>query len=181
MSFYTNIENNDYLMIKKEDLYLITNINLNKEQYREIISILNALKHYSREHNFIYIDEFALHKNNIISQFLLTENKKIVNDDLEINLLKSSNALCISILEDDPISKEILPIFKNRVSGNKYDLISKYDSNTLDYILNNSDFNYHIKKTIGNYTPKFYIVYEDGKCVERKLIDDNLYKNKNLT
>lgn len=181
MSFYKNIENDNYLMITKIDLYFLIKIGLKEEIENEVIKVIRAIKHFSREHNYINFNEIALNQNNIISQFLLTENKKIVNDDLEINLLKSSNALFISILEDDPISEEILPIFKNRVSGNKYDLISKYNSNTLDYILENSDFNYYIKKTTGNYTPKFYIVYEDGKCVERKLIDDNLHKNKNLT
>ena len=60
--FYTNKEDKNYLMISKEDLYLIIGMNIDKDLYNEVISIIRSMKQYSREHNYISVTEVALKK-----------------------------------------------------------------------------------------------------------------------
>ena len=167
--FYTNKENNDYLMIEKRDLYLILGMSINEKLYNEVISMIRAIKNYSRNHEYIYIHEIGINKDNIVVKFLLNNTTKIVNNDLVVDISKITNALCISNYENNPILNELISLIRNQVYGNKEVLLKEYNENVINYILNNDDFNYYIKNLKGNYKSKFYIVYENGECVERKL------------
>jgi len=169
MGVYTNIENNDYLMMSKKDLYSILNNNLNENIINEIISILIAIKRFSKKHSYIKLEEIAIKKDNILAQYILKENPTFINDDLNINIIKITNALNIALFENNPISQKIFPLFQNQIHGTKEDLEIIYDKYIIEYILNNFDFKYYIENLNGTYKSKFYIVYDSGKCYEKKL------------
>lgn len=175
--FYTNKENNNYIMVNKQDLYLL---DAKGNIYNEIISIIMAIKSYSRNHGYMFVGDIALKNDNIVAQYLLNETTKIINDDLDINIYKIANALSIAFFENNPIYSELLYLFKNRVCGTRDGLIQKYNEEAIDYILKNNDFKYHVEISNGTYTPKFYIVYEKGECIEKKLIDGKILKLKNI-
>lgn len=169
--FYTNKENDNYLMIEKQDLYLILGMDINENLYNEVISMIRATKDYSRNHKNVYVEEIGVSKENIVAKFLSNNTTNIINYDLEVDISKIENALCISIYEKNPISNEIISLFRNQVCGNKNVLSKEYNEDVINYILSNDDFNYYVKNLKGKYNPKFYVIYENGECRERKLVE----------
>ena len=67
-----------------------------------------------------------------------------------------------------------MPLFKNKICGNKYELEKQYNIKVINYILNNDNFEYYIKSLNGTKESKFYIVYENKQCVERKLVKNTV-------
>ena len=101
--FYTNKENDNYLMIEKQDLYLILGMDINENLYNEVISMIRATKDYSRNHKNVYVEEIGVSKENIVAKFLSNNTTNIINYDLEVDISKIENALCISIFKRDNI------------------------------------------------------------------------------
>ena len=124
-------------------------MNIDENLYSEVISIIRATKNYSRNHEYMYINEIGVSKENIVAKFLLNSATNIINYDLEVDIFKIENALCILIYEKNPISNEIISLFRNQVCGSNNVLSKEYNGDVINYILCNDDFNYYVKNLKG--------------------------------
>lgn len=171
--FYSNKENNKYLMISKFQMFLFISSDVPKYMKDEVSKTLAAIQKYEKENHNVHVMEIAVKKTEALANYFLHTKTSIVNDDLRVNYDKVVNAFNIALFQDDPISKEIYPLFKQQVSGEKQTLIKKYDEKVINYILENNDFKYYLSLINGQYNPSEYVVYENGKCVKKKLVDNS--------
>ncbi|MBE6153675.1 MAG: hypothetical protein E7166_05580 [Firmicutes bacterium] len=171
--FYSNKENSNYLMISRFQIYMLISSDIPEYALKSIEELLVAVRKYEKENKCSHLDMIAVEKSTPISNFLLYGKPCIKNDDLYVDYKKVVNALNIAIFEDNPIAKQILPLFKNQVSGEKNILIKQYDAKTINYILENNDFNYYLSKINGTYTPLEYVVYHNNECVKMKLAENS--------
>lgn len=171
--FYTNRDNDDYLYFSSFEIFIFLVKNNPKNIQMELEKILSTKMQYEREFksNVNYIN---IHKNSLLGKYLINSTPNgFLNNDIYIDKFKVRNALMISMYEDCSISKEILQIFKNQDFGTKEQLLEKYNDYVLDYILENSDFDYYLELKNGTYKPSEHFVYENGKFYKKLLVNKN--------
>lgn len=176
MTFKTNRDNNDYIMINaKIDLgMLIFEDKITEKIKNEVGFIYSSLFKYEYDMKCSYISDIAINKNSDLVKFLIEKASvyNFGNEDLIVDYDKVVNALNIAIFEENPIAKSILPLFKNQVSGKKDELVEQYNKEVIEYILENEDFNYYIENINGTYKPEEYIVYENGEFTKKILLTE---------
>jgi len=171
ITFRNNKDNNEYLMINAlvDGGILIVSDNLPTDVLNEIQKMYFELFTFQKELNQnklikkTRVDEVAFKRNSLLGQWLMKnyDQKKIIYKDLFIYYEKVVNALNIAIFEDNEIAKKIIPLFKNQVNGDKYDLLKEHDEEVLDYILNCDNF---YEKIEGKEKElEEYIVFENGE------------------
>lgn len=169
--FYTNKENKGYLNFSTFSLYMLSVKNTPKQVLKEVNKIFSATREYEKKEK-CSIGEMTISKDSVLGRYILESNDSGIFSDLTISYSEITNSFNISIFEDNPISKDIFPLFKNQVSGDLKSLYKKYDENVINYILNNKDFKYYLELINGTYKPNEYRVYENGKFTKRKLINN---------
>jgi len=179
MMIKTNKDNKEYLTINKCNLL----VEIGKEHWpykirKEINQIISLL--YNAERKIGYIDQFEIRKDSEIGEFLLfcIENGEIQNEDLNIDFEKITNAFNIAVFENNPIAKEILPLFQGREIGKKEELMQRYSEEAINFILENDDFETYLQKIDGKYKIKKYVVYEDGEFCKKDLMNKEQQKVK---
>lgn len=123
VTFKINRDNNDYIMINsKINLgLLIVDNKIPEDIKKEAGFIYSSILKYEHETKSDYISDIAISKNTNLVEFLIEKASvyDFNNEDLMVDYDKVVNAFNVAIYEDNPIAKEILPLFKNQVSGKK--------------------------------------------------------------
>lgn len=166
--FYTNKENENYLNFSNIDLYMLMVRNTPKSIQNEVSKILSAALKYEKK-NKCSIGEMTISKDSVLGSYVVQLNDKNIFSDLIVTHKDITNAFNISVFEDNPIQKEIFPLFKNQISGDVKTLSKQYDENVISYIMKNNDFEYYLKVINGTYKPNEYRVYENGDFNNKKL------------
>lgn len=167
--FYTNKENDGYLNFSTYSLYiLMVKETTPKKVLKEISLIHSKIREYEKKNKWS-IGEMTISKDNILGRYITESNDSYIFDDINITYKKIVDAFNISIFEDNPISKDIYPLFKHQISGDLKSLSEKYDENVINYILNNNDFEYYLSIVNGKYEPLEYKVFENGDFIVKQL------------
>jgi len=166
--FYTNKENDEYLNFSAFALYMLGVKEIPKEISKELGSIYSKIREYEKK-NKRSIGEMTISKDSVLGRYVVESNDSYIFDDINITYKKIVDAFNITVFEDNPISKDIYPLFKQQISGDLKSLSEKYDENLINYILNNNDFEYYLSIVSGKYEPKEYKVFENGDFVVKKL------------
>ncbi len=179
--FNTNKENKDYLNFATFGLYmLMVDRNVPKTIQNEANKIHSAIRKYEKETK-CSIGEVTISKDSTLGQYVIQPNNGNIYRDLNVNILTIANAFNISVFEDNPISKDIYPLFKNQVSGTMKALSEEYGEELINYIVDNNNFEYFLDVLNGTYQPKEYNVYENNSIKKKKLVQNvkNLKFRKN--
>lgn len=169
----TNKDNSDYLVIGRFDVAKLVLVdgkvpNNIKKLADEMYSKIFSFEYEKKKH----ISEISIRKDSEIGGYLLNTNDiKVVNDDTTVLYEKVVNAFNIAVFDGNAISQQLLPLFRNQISGYRSELIDEYSEETIDYILSNSNFDEHLEKLEEGYvyTPKDYVIYENNEFSIGKL------------
>lgn len=180
ITFKSIRDNNDYLMIGvKTDLalFLLEAESIPDEIYKEINKIYISCFEFEKENNF-NVNHIAIRKDSLIGQFLIknADSDKILNEDLYIYYDDVVNAINVALFENNnEMVKDILPLFRNQIEGNKINLQKQYSETVLNYISKNNNFDQFLNELNGYccYNEKDYIVYENGKYEKKPLNKSN--------
>lgn len=177
ITFKTNKDNDNYIVITRFELILMTGIqDIPLEIRNEALDVFSKM--IKIEHSIGTIKEIALSKEERLTNFLLSTNlESIRNEDNIVTYNKVINAFNIATFEKNPISDAILFLFRGQVKGKKEELTKLYGKEVIEYILENDDFEKYLKKVNGEYTPNEYLVYENQKFV-KKVLEQSINKQK---
>lgn len=177
LKFKTHIDNKDYLLF--DGIITLSCLMADDEIPNNIKNIagniFSNIFEYENKNRFEHISDIAIRKDSILGKFLIEKATefKFCNEDLVVYYEKVVNAFNIAVYENNDIAKEILPLFRNKVSGIKEPLQKEYGFEIIEYILNNDDFYYYLKVTEGEYHPQEYFVYENGTISKKILLEDS--------
>ena len=176
LNFKTHIDNKNYLLF---DGIITLSCLMADDEIPDNIkniagTIFSDIFEYERNNRLEHISDIAIRKDSILGKFLIERASefKFCNKDLIVSYEKVVNAFNIAIYENNAIAKEILPLFRNKVSGIKEKLQKEYGFEIIEYILNNDDFYYYLEVIEGKYNPQEYFVYENGIISKRILLED---------
>ena len=181
VKFRTNIDNDEYITINKNDLLLLVVVEENPIEIRnEANAIFSETLGFQKNNRVPYISEIELRKDSLIGKFLLENgmSDKIRNEDLYVYYEDVVNAFNIATFENNSIFHILSRLFKKREEGSTIELSNKYGTEVINYISNNKDFNTYLKKIDGTYQTKEYIVYEDGEFYKKALLSKEKQKIK---
>ncbi len=193
VEFRIDKETSNYIVMDRHGLlYLgLKGKNLPNDAYQEVSNMINGLVpfEYSAKENLeqigsSYLSSFKIRKDSVIGKYLI-ENagyNEIINKSEFIHYSDIVNALNIALFDgEDKTSNKIFPLFKERIFGSKKELLKKFPEWVLDYILENKDFEKHLKKIdsikeLGSEEPiqeeNAYVVYEDGEWSIKNLEEE---------
>ena len=175
--FYTNKENDGYLNFSNFALYVLGVKKIPNEVSKELGLIHTKIREYEKKNNWS-IGEMTISKDSVLGRYVVESNDSYIFDDIDITYKKIVSAFNIAVFEDNPISKDIYPLFKHQISGDLKSLSEKYDENVINYILNNNDFEYYLNIINGKYEPLEYKVFENGDFIKKQL--PRIVKEKKL-
>ena len=171
-------ENRDYLLVDvKCDIARLTmREDIEQDVYSELQSIYFKL--FTYEHDSVgYIKEpIAIKKDSIVGKYILSHPEVCLDDDLEVTYDKVVNSYLVATFSNDfKKANKIEPLFIKKVSGTKDELVDKYDSKILDYILEHDNFYEYLDRLDekDNNKGREYIVYENGQYSKKTLFIDS--------
>ena len=161
----------DILKDTSEMIFQFSGEKINKEVVKEFIEQDLALFEYSKTVGKD-ISKLAIRKDSLIGRYLLAckDEKRVLNISRYVDYDKVVNAFNISIFsKNSKMSESLYPLFINRTEGTFEELSSKFDFNTIEYILTNHSFKNYLSN-IDNMEkePVTHVVYENGRCFEKK-------------
>ena len=171
----------NYFTLPEDEMYIVINpvegigsilhdYSIEKDVYILFQSMHYGLFMYENSNGLKNTKEVLISKFSDIGKYIITHPERFENDDLNVTYKKVVNAFNISVFTDDKeMEEKILPLFKNRVEGNKKDLVKYVDINTLNYILKNKSFDEYLKKLDDKSDFKEYVVFEDGIYTSKKI------------
>lgn len=158
----TNQDNSDYLEIDRDCMVSLLLSKDVPENIKEIASEMYCkMYEFEKKRDWGHISKISIRKSSYLGNYLLYANDiEVINKDYIITYDKVVNAFNIVVYDGNPIYKQLLPLFKTGINVNYNELLKKYDSTVLDYILDNSDFDLYLLRN-GDYDSISYVVYED--------------------
>lgn len=143
LKYKSNKNNNDYIILMDDIIGLRVQAldrNIPDDIQEEIIDMHYEINMLSKSPTF---HKIAIRRDSKFGNWIIqnTDGKTIINDDTYISFNKVCSALLSALDEDEEkVSNKIWYLFKERISGTKEELVSKYDEYVLDYILQHSTF-----------------------------------------
>ena len=129
-------------------------------------SMYYGLYLFEQERNLVHTDlDILIRQDSPLGEFILSNSDMFIDYDNYISYDKVVGAYLVSAYDEQAkMNNKIFRLLKERKSGTKQELMEEHSEHVLDYILENSNYELHLKKIDGKTKRenKKYIVYEDG-------------------
>lgn len=169
-------DNEEYLLLgSKSNVYFLTDTECGEIQ-KEMDNLWRAVIDYESKSKDMILD-IVVRKDSLLGKYLLSSSK-VENLDDVFYYEDVIDALNIAIFENNPIFKQIIPLFQNQIEGCKDKLSRIYGSEVIEYISKNNDFDVYLKQVNNKYKPNQYLVYENGVLNKKEIIDNSKIKIK---
>lgn len=158
VSYKVNVDNEDYIDISGAKLSLgslVVSERVPKVVREEASIVYSELFFFEKKNNLGYVKNISIRKDSILGEYIINNPKLYIKFDDVVN------AYNIAVYEGNLIANELLPLFRENVSGYKEELINKYNEIIVDYIVNNFDFKKLVDKQKKDYKEQKMVVFEN--------------------